>query len=380
METSPGRGGAALDHRQLSIDLLGDEASPRQVEGECRHGHPSDDPDQCGLQQSGGRGLEQDGAPEQREHRHEAQRRAEQRPEPGDRDRAKQEEVEQLPSSRPADPEQSVLTSLSSREQGSRVRRKEGGQDGPGQPEEHEHPLRDRSVTSGYLERVGDVVDQVVLLGGDRLDLRRDLAGLGDRGRGISIQDPPVDQHVEFLEGKASGPRPELGGRMFEGRCDLTFIEVMTDHDRVGNVLELLEARRLPALEERPGAGQIRDPAHVQGQGHCLAGHRELDGIAFSHLQGARRLDADERITHSDAAGHDLDARVVSLVRLVEREEFDRAGDGCALGGDRSCLHVHGHQGIGEADAGDPTNPPGQGRERRWFRRTGSDGSERFAR
>ena len=46
MESPPDRGGTAFDHRELAIDLMGDEASPRHVEGESGNDHPPDDPDE----------------------------------------------------------------------------------------------------------------------------------------------------------------------------------------------------------------------------------------------------------------------------------------------------------------------------------------------
>ena len=76
-----------------------------------------------------------------------------------------------------------LLASLRAGEDAAGVGGEEGGQQDARQAEEEEHPLAHGGVVPGDLERVGDVVDQVVLTWGDPVDGRRDRLRLRQRRR-----------------------------------------------------------------------------------------------------------------------------------------------------------------------------------------------------
>jgi hypothetical protein len=64
----------------------------------------------------------------------------------------------------------------------------EGGEDHAGQTEEDEHPLADSRVVPGDRERVGAVVDEVVLAGRDGGQGVGDPLGLVQGATGVRAQ------------------------------------------------------------------------------------------------------------------------------------------------------------------------------------------------
>ncbi len=149
---------------------------------------------------------------------------------------------------------QGVLATLGRSEQRTRVSGEDRGEDGAGQPEEHEHSLCDPRVALGDLKRVGDVVDQVVLIRGHSQNCCCDLARLGYSGCRIGVQLRAIKQDVELFEGETVDLGVARGGGLLECRRYLIAVEVAADDDGVRHVFEALEVARLAALKERLGS------------------------------------------------------------------------------------------------------------------------------
>ena len=86
-----------------------------------------------------------------------------------------------------ADAQVGAFAPLRAGEDAARIGGEKGRQQHAGQAEEEEHPLADGRVVPRDLERVRDVVDQVVLARGDPVDRPRDRLRLRERGAGIGI-------------------------------------------------------------------------------------------------------------------------------------------------------------------------------------------------
>ena len=221
-----------------------------------------------------------------------------------------------------ADPQVGLLAPLRAGEDAARVRGEERGQQDARQAEEEEHPLADGGVVPRDLERVRDVVDQVVLTGCDaRRPTARSPASARARWPGSVSQPRPVDEHVDLRHRQALElvrRRVALAARNAGTIARLNVARA--DDDRVRHVEEVLELgstcgwRRAASRATRSATPLTGSESGARRPGQRAAGPSRR---ARAPARATPRRSAAPTAGANDA-GDDPDRRVVRVIAPVE--------------------------------------------------------------
>ena len=362
----------------LARDLASERALPRDEQGQPGHEQAAAGCCERRAREVGGRRLQQGVRTEDRKHREEACGGADERAGTGERERAIGEHPQQLTPLRSAQAQIGLLSPLRRGQHPSRVGGQRRRQQDCGQAEEEEHALADGGVGARHAERVRDVVDEVVLPGGDPIDRTRDGPRLRQRLRRIGAQPSPLDAHVHLLDRPAPDHPAERRALRAQRRHDRAGEHGRADDDRLWHVEEVLESARAAAGKERPRARQVGHAADRQRDA-AARGEAQRDGLARLDGESASGLGAEQGGRRPERSARDADRGVVVAIAAIEREQPNPSAHGHAARPERPGGQVDEGQPVGGCHAGNRRDPRAHLREREAARAVGRDRLEALA-
>ena len=206
------------------------------------------------------------------------------------------------------------------------------------------------------LECIGDVVDQDVLPGSDRIDCIGDTFRLGEGGCGISIERLAYREYVDLENRSTTQDRARGRGHVVKSRDDRFREHLGLDDHRVSDIDELLELLSFPAVEEGLRARYIGDATDPYAERLAHPRHPYLHGTTGTDRQSARRLRAEQAGARFVGPADDLDGWVLLEVSVVQAKDADPFGEPLGACRGRALVEIHERKRLCSRHAGDPAD------------------------